>query len=248
MSTTRGWVRRFHRAAENSARTIVIFPHAGGGASAYRALSAALTATDEVLVIQYPGRQDRAAEPHPGTLPGLGQGAAADLLPQLGERPVTLFGHSMGGVVAFEAARALAAAGRPIAHLVPSAAVPPSRVAALPPHPTGDDELLTHAALLDGSDPAVLADNTIARMALPAMRADFAAFDAYACPAGVTVDAPVTALGGLEDPAVPPAHLHDWAAHTTAGAEVRLLPGGHFFVTDQVPAVTAILTRREVHA
>lgn len=241
MSTNRGWIRRFHPAAAQAARTVLIFPHAGGGASAYRQLSARLSTEHEVLIVQYPGRQDRAADPHPGTLVGLAQGAIADLPLTPADRPLVLFGHSMGAVVAFEAARALESAGRPVEHLVPSAAVAPGRVADLPAHPTGDDDLLAHAALLDGSDPAVLADNVIARMAVPAMRADFAAFDAYSCAAGVTVGAPITVLGGLDDPAVPPAHLHDWSAHTTAGARVRLLPGGHFYVTEQIGAVAAVL-------
>jgi surfactin synthase thioesterase subunit len=249
VSTTRGWVRRFHPAAENADRTVVVFPHAGGGASAYRLLSAALAEQGtETLVIQYPGRQDRAAEPHPGTLPGLAQGAVDDLLPLLTERPITLFGHSMGAIVAFEAARILQATGRRVERLVPSAAVPPSQVEDLPSHPTRDDELLARAAMLDGSDPAVLADNVIARLALPAMRADFAAFDAYTCAAGVTVDAPVTALGGLDDPAVPPAHLHGWAGHSTVGAQVRLLPGGHFFWGDHIPTVAQLLTPARARA
>lgn len=117
MSTNRGWVRQFHPAGPESARTVVLFPHAGGGASAYRLLSAALTeAGARVLIVQYPGRQDRAAEPHPGSLSGLAQGAVADLRPQLDGGPLTLFGHSMGAIVAFEAVRALEAAGITVAH------------------------------------------------------------------------------------------------------------------------------------
>ncbi|MDF0529310.1 alpha/beta fold hydrolase [Tsukamurella sp. 8F] len=243
MPATRGWVRRFHTGPDGAdVPAFVVFPHAGSGASAYRALSERLSKVADVLVLQYPGRQDRMAEPALGTIPEIASGAAPDVATELRGRKPILFGHSMGAIAAFETARLFEAAGIPVRRLAVSAAVPPSMVADLPPHPKTDEELLAHMAQLGGTEASVGADDTIMRMALPAMRADFGAFDAYSCEPGVTVAAPVTVLGGRDDPAVPVGRLHGWAGHTTAEADVTVFPGGHFYYNDQLDRFASVLT------
>lgn len=56
------WCRRFHP-SPTAARRLVCFPHAGGSASYYFPVSAALCGPVDVLAVQYPGRQDRREEP-----------------------------------------------------------------------------------------------------------------------------------------------------------------------------------------
>lgn len=56
-----GWLRQYHRPPAD-APTLVAFPHAGGSATGYYTLSAALSDSAEVLNVQYPGRQDRLGE------------------------------------------------------------------------------------------------------------------------------------------------------------------------------------------
>ncbi|TCK24583.1 thioesterase II family protein [Pseudonocardia endophytica] len=233
------WLRRFHTPRRASAPPLVICPHAGTGASAYQPFSRAFGATHAVTVLQYPGRQDRADEAAATTVPELA-GRALDAYaaaPGTADRPVTVFGHSMGGVVAFEFARAAEAAGIPVALLVVSAVVPAGRVADQPEHPSDDDAIVDRLVALNGTSAEVLASRDIMRMALPALKADYAAVDAYSCPATATVDAPILALGGDADPIVTPGDLYGWAAHTTGGLSVTLFAGGHFYLNDDVDLV-----------
>lgn len=79
-----------------------------------------VVATHTLLAVQYPGRQDLLAEPHPPTIQHLAE-VVADELADDGPAPTVLFGHSLGASVAYEVAQVLTAAGRPPEHLVVSA-------------------------------------------------------------------------------------------------------------------------------
>ncbi|BFO16870.1 hypothetical protein SHKM778_32580 [Streptomyces sp. KM77-8] len=87
-------------------------PHAGGSASYFFPVSRRLSSVADVLVVQYPGRQDRRREPCLGSVADLADALAGELLPLRGG-PLVLFGHSLGATVAFEVARRLEAEGAP---------------------------------------------------------------------------------------------------------------------------------------
>src|SRR5262249_29653456 len=96
------WVRRFHPAPSAGSR-LVCLPHAGGSASYFLPISRGLSPQVEVLAVQYPGRQDRRAEPCIEDVGGLADQITASLQPWI-DRPVALFGHSMGAILGFEVA------------------------------------------------------------------------------------------------------------------------------------------------
>src|SRR5258708_15805087 len=97
------WIRRFHR-SEDSSIVLVCFPHAGGSASNYFAMSQALAPSIEVLAVQYPGRQDRRREPFIDNIPALAD-HIFDALAPMTHYPFAFFGHSMGAILSFEVAR-----------------------------------------------------------------------------------------------------------------------------------------------
>lgn len=241
-----GWVRQFHRPGAPECPNLLVFPHAGSGASAYRDFSKALSANFNVVVFQYPGRQDRAAEPASPSVAAMAAGAFDDFAASEHRRagPLVAFGHSMGALVAFEFVRLAEASGIPVRRLTVSAAVAPSLVAAKPPHPTDDEDILNHLAALQGTDTAVFTNREVMRLALPAIKADYRAFDSYSCAADVKVTAPVHALGGEQDPYVTLADLYGWGKHCGA-AQVTMFDGGHFFVKDHLDTVAGLLCHEE---
>ena len=99
-SSSNRWCRRY-RPAEHAAVRLVCFPHAGGSATFYFPVSRALSPEIDVLAIQYPGRQDRRTESCVDSIGELADIIAAHLEP-LADKPITLFGHSMGAMIAFE--------------------------------------------------------------------------------------------------------------------------------------------------
>ncbi|MFH8989994.1 thioesterase II family protein [Streptomyces sp. NPDC017940] len=102
------WIRRFHP-APNAGIRLLCFPHAGGSASVYHTLSAAVAGNIEPLIVQHPGFQERLGEPFAERAEEV-VAAVLAALPAPGDgTPTILFGHSMGALLAFETARRLAA-------------------------------------------------------------------------------------------------------------------------------------------
>ncbi|MFI9506264.1 thioesterase II family protein [Nocardia sp. NPDC052566] len=243
MPANLGWIRQFHKPSSGALPPLLICPHAGAGASAYRAFSKIMSEHFDVLIFQYPGRQDRAREAALTTLPEIAAGAFAEFRVSEHNRglPITVFGHSMGAMVAFELVRAAEAAGVEVRLLAPSAAISPGRAVDLPPHPSEDEQILDHLSALEGTGAAVLASREVMRMALPVVKADYRAYDDYACPPEVKVRAKIHALGGAEDHFITPRLLYGWADHSEQELEVTVFDGGHFYLNDNAAGIAELL-------
>lgn len=237
----KAWCRHY-RSANEGAGQLICFPHAGGSASFYLPVAAALSPGVDVVGVQYPGRQDRRLEP-PLT-------AIAPLADQIHEvlsnrdnrgSNVTLFGHSMGAVVAFEVARRMEAAGQPPARLFVSGRRAPSIHREETVHLRDDAGILDEIRRLNGTDSAIFQDEEIMQAALPSLRADYQAIETYRGDPAVTVSCPVTALIGDADPRVTVDEARAWAGHTTGGFDIRTFPGGHFYLVDRAGDVLEIL-------
>ncbi|TYC68230.1 thioesterase [Streptomyces sp. CB01881] len=234
------WFRRFHPVGTAPAR-LVLFPHAGGSASYYLDYSAALSPYADVLVVQYPGRQNRFGEPTIDSIGGLADRIHEALQPRA-DRPLTFFGHSMGSAVCFEVARRFEAEGRDVpAHLFVSGGRAPSLPRDTSYHLLPDNELLAELARLGGTDERVLAEPELRELILPSVRSDYTAVETYLCAPDAVVSSPITALIGDEDARVSSAQARDWERHTTGAFDLRVFPGGHFYLADQRAAVVDLL-------
>ncbi|WNF29160.1 alpha/beta fold hydrolase [Streptomyces sp. C11-1] len=236
MDTEASWIRCFHPKPQ-AAHTLVCFPHAGGSASYYHGLSEVLDPDIEMLVIQYPGRENRLFEEPVSSLHALADSVAEVLPTRLGgaRRPV-LFGHSMGAIVAFEAARRLEGAGAVIPEaLVASACSAPSGhrpERALRADEQPDSEVLARIMGLGGTARGVAEHAELIELVLPAIRADLAALGSYRAADGTTVGCPVTVFVADGDHEVRPADARLWGRHTTAGEPgVHVFEGDHFYLS-----------------
>ncbi|MFC9326709.1 thioesterase II family protein [Kitasatospora sp. NPDC057015] len=240
------WIRRFPalapggRGAEHTVR-LVCFPHAGGAAGAYAGLARVLPPGIELLALQYPGRLDRFRERPLDSIPALADAAFEALRTEL-TGTFAFFGHSMGSVVAFEVARRFeqGAANGPV-RLFASARRAPSAPRREQLHLGDDAALLAELERLGGTEREVLDDPEIMALALPVLRADYRAIETYQSPPDARVDCPLTVLVGDADPVTSPAEAADWAAHSTAGTDLRILPGGHFYLDAQLSRVAALV-------
>ncbi|OPC80287.1 thioesterase [Embleya scabrispora] len=233
------WIRRFHPAADQVPR-LVALPHAGGSASFWFPLSAALKERVEVLGVQYPGRQDRRAEPLVDDIDTLAERITEALDPWLDERlPLVLFGHSMGAVLGFEVARRLRV---PPAALIVSGRRAPDRQREERLHRLDDAGLAAELRSMSGTDASLLANDEVLQMVLPALRADYRAIETYRCTPGAPLECPITVLIGDQDPKVTLDEATAWRDHTNGTFALHTFTGGHFYLTEHQAAVTARIT------
>ncbi|WP_055495823.1 thioesterase II family protein [Streptomyces sp. TP-A0356] len=234
------WIRRFQPAPEATER-LVCFPHAGGSASFYLPVSSALSPEVDVVAVQYPGRQDRRRERGLTSIAELADGVT-EALAAWDDRPLTFFGHSMGSVVAFEVARRMERAGSGPVRLFASGRRAPSRTRGEKVHTLHDAAVVAELRSLSGTDTQFLDDEELLRMVLPAIRSDYQAVETYRCDPGATVRCPVTVLVGFDDPKTSLDEARAWEEHTLSGMDLRVFPGGHFFLSEHPADVIAVLT------
>lgn len=233
------WIKRF---PGGQGISTIIFPHAGGAAAAYRKFAIALSDCGvDTFIVQYPQRGDRLADPAPDTIAEL----AAEMLDaadwaDLG--PLRLFGHCMGALVGFEFARLAQQRGVQVRELWASASQAPSTVADSRPAPTTDSELLADIVDLGGTDARLLQDDDFLELLLPAVRADYQAFNRYACDRSVRIGAEIHAIGGRSDHRVSTELLRQWEFHTDAAFTFTLFDGGHFYVDQQIADVAELVS------
>ncbi|MGQ0838201.1 thioesterase II family protein [Actinokineospora sp.] len=229
------WVRRFHPAPDAPNRLLCL-PHAGGSASYYFPVSRTMSPHVEVLAVQYPGRQDRRTE---RCVESVGELAdlLADIVEPWADRPLTLFGHSMGASVAFELALRLEERGIVAHGLFASGRRAPSTHRDERVHERDDNGLLAEIKRLNGTESQLLDDDEVLRMVLPAIRADYKAAETYRYEPGPKLATPIYALVGDDDPKATVEEVRQWGEHTTGPFELEVFPGGHFFLNAHVPAV-----------
>lgn len=222
---------------------LLCFPYAGGGPSMVRGWAQYLSPEIELCAAQLPGREARMKELPIGNLRRLVAELADVLEPSL-DRPVALFGHSIGGLIAFELAREIRRryAIEPV-HLFVSGCPAPQIRDNDPLFDLPEDEFLDHMRRFNGTPREVLEHPEIMQLVLPALRADFSLRDTYVYVEEPPLHCAISVFGGLEDIRVGTEELEKWRAHTSESFQMCLFQGGHFFLRTAQAAVVESVTR-----
>lgn len=220
---------------------LICVPHAGAGASAYRDWQDRLGPAIEVLPVQLPGREARFGEPLVRSVSELVDGLVGPAV-ELVRGPVAIFGHSMGSLIAYELAHAMAARGRTPVHLFVSGYAAPH----LPPrgpalHTLPDQEFQDHISALQGTASEVLDHPELMGLLLRVLKADYELCETYRHPERPAFAVPVTALGGEQDPDTTGERLARWDDLTTGRTAARWFSGGHFYLHDHLDDLMAII-------
>jgi surfactin synthase thioesterase subunit len=229
------WLRRFHSAPEARTRLICL-PHAGGSASFYFSASQFMAPAVEVLAVQYPGRQDRHNEKCIDTIDQLAD-EVFQVIRHWADRPLALFGHSMGATLAFEVARRLENDGVVPTGLFVSGRRAPCRHRDEKVHLRDDESFVSEVKTLSGTDSRLLDDPEVLDMILPAIRSDFKAAETYRYHPGPKLRSPIFAFIGDSDPKSTVSEARAWSEHTVGRFELQVFTGGHFYINSCMSAI-----------
>lgn len=212
---------------------LYIFPHAGGSPGYYLPMARAFSSDVKCVAVQYPGRRGNHDLASFTSVKDLADRICGMLSPlDQSDGRVAFFGHSMGGLVAFEVARQLEEAGNPIGALFVSASAAPGRVG-YDHIPNSDQGLLDAVSGMTGLNPEFLQDEQFAATILPTLRG-LKAIGNYECPPDATVTCPIFAFIGSDDDVAPLEKMSPWSERTTSTFSTREFAGHHFYLTDHV--------------
>jgi surfactin synthase thioesterase subunit len=234
------WLRRLGT-GEGTSR-LVCLPYAGGSGSSYEDWTRWLPDEVELWVPDLPAREHRMLEKPVEDL-GVLVEALADTACVDG-RPVSLFGHSFGALVAFELARRLRDRSRPVLGLFVSGMAAPQTLAR---RRTPTDEEILFDLRSQGVAPPELYDQPdLLELVMPGIRADYAMALGYRYREAPPLTTPVFALGGTADHGVPAAALAAWAAQTRASCETRMWDGDHMYLRDRAAELSGFVAKRHL--
>ncbi|QIS12391.1 type I polyketide synthase [Nocardia arthritidis] len=234
------WIHPAGGRSDTAWLRVFALPFSGGGASVFTPWADHLPGTIEVLGIQPPGRENRIDEAPIGSISAFVAELADVMLPYL-DRSFAIYGHSMGGLLAYELTKHLERqyAEVPTKLIVAgwlSPALVEGYVRSLKHIRDGFD--LDHAS--DGQVLAVLRDNGLFTAPIdddaslgpliPSIRADLEMLGAYRFEHGVMVRAPITILRGATDPLFGMDQLRAWEKLTTGRFTLTTVSGDHLFI------------------
>lgn len=234
----------FPRRVPDARLRLFCFPYAGGGASIYGRWQEHLPPGVELVAVQLPGRESRLAEKPYAALMPLVEKLAEALTPYM-ELPFALFGHSNGGLMAFELARLLRAQGRqlPLHLFVSGRPAPQVEIDDPPIHALPRDEFLSELRRFGGTPEEVLENEEMMALIEPFLRADFALGETYEFVPGPPLALPLSAYAGATDTEVPTWQVEAWREQAGGDFRYVVFPGGHFFLHEDRAQLLAELGR-----
>lgn len=230
-------------------RRLFCFPFAGGGPATYRRWPEDLPDDVEVVVVMSEGRDPRRrvrGEVPPGSMAELVAPAleAIERVQADSPLPFSLFGHSMGALIAYEITVELERR----LEVSPAASPSPDRLfvsGRRPPdelhegrriHALDDDDFVDAMQQNYGGVPDLVRNEPdLLALFLPGLRADVQVFETYAPLTDRRVACPVRVYGGQDDKGPKPDLLTGWQRVAEHVISVRTFPGGHFYLNDVRP-------------
>lgn len=221
---------------DSAERVLVCLGFCGGGTAPYRGWAPLVPDDVDLALICYPGREGRFLEGHADSWDALASDAAA-LVRQVTDRPYLLFGHSMGGWMAYDVATRLQDQGARAADavIVSSCNAPYESVRErdmFPARTDTNEQLMAWMRNFGALPDYVLEDADLTEMALDLMRDDIGVRDSFRCDTTKSLLSPLHVLLGEEDEVIEENAEVRWSKMAAAGFATRHLPGGHFYTPE----------------
>ncbi|UXP34082.1 SDR family NAD(P)-dependent oxidoreductase [Reichenbachiella agarivorans] len=211
---------------------LFMFHSMGAGASMFNDFMYDAPLGTDVYAVQMPGRENRKKEGFFSHIEDLLEDLEQSILPLL-DGPFAFFGHSFGGIVAFELTRILRAKhGKEPIRFFSSATMAPQMT-----HTWKNLDVMAQTTISSNSEQKLLGlmtyidDIEYVKKILPIMRLDMALLINYDFVEADKFNCPITVFSAIEDEVTLPEEMTPWQEHTTAEFKQELVHGDHWFVS-----------------
>ena len=213
---------------------ILCIPYAGGGASFYVPWQSELNGIMNVLSVQLPGHEERFGERFFPTIENTADEIANAFIAQYDDKPFSVFGHSMGGLIGFEVVKRLESSGVSPDYLFVSSTSPENFTDFVKSTELNDEDFLKRVMLFGGIDKKSedLKYNDFFKMYLEVLRADFNIIENYVND-GERIKTSIYGFCGDNDPMETKEKMEKWCSLTSSDYHFIEFDGGHFYLKDK---------------
>jgi len=226
---------------------LLCIPYAGASANIFGEWKKIFPEEYGIFPMLFPMRETRFADPMPDTLKELAE-TFVNETPELFQKPVVIFGHCTGAVVAYEIALAM----KRILHCEPAVLIVSSSNApdSIPEEmkrlaSASDAGLAEYLKSEKQIDSDMLEDEDFTDYYFPLIREDFRFCAEYRVPEAEMLNCPVIAVYDSKDAKINPEKIEKWAQFTNASFRVHQVDGGHYYL-DNPEKVMQILPRIQI--
>ena len=173
-----------------------------------------------------------------------------DILSQLytasTKNPYAIYGHSMGGIVAFLVTRRIVKEGQiaPPEHLFITGTTAPSSksIKNKQRHLMGKEEFITELREMEGCPDEILQNHDLLEYYLPILRADFQAAETFRHQKDIPLNVRITVITGSQED-MDPQDISSWQEEATDIVRFFQLPGGHFFIMKYASRIMTMVSQ-----
>lgn len=223
--------------------SLLCLPCGGASATMYARWRLLLPRWVRLVPVELPGRGARAAELFSCNMDELVEQLCLEHARVL-ETPYALFGHSMGGLIAYGMARHLQAQRQrlPVMLFASASPAPSSERWRFAPR-DNDEALLRDLHHYGGIPDDVLESPELLRFAMDALAADYVLCNSFEYGGAAHLPVPLRVLAGRDDE-VRQEHLAAWRRETTASFSIHWFDGGHFYLRPQEKPLVRVIAQQ----
>lgn len=224
---------------------LLCLPFAGGYASIYLAWNQFIDPAIEVMPIELAGRGTRLREPLYKDLKAAVNDIYRQIKKDLDAGPYAIFGHSLGGLLAYELYYKIRFHGHRTPYaLFLSAENPPHCKRNNYKHLMSKEELKQQLMEMGGTSTDLFRDEELFDMFLPVFYSDFKMAEVYEHKVRKqTIDCELVILSGNDDDVAPLAKMMEWQTYGHKGFQAYEFHGKHLFINDQPDAIVQVINQ-----
>lgn len=215
---------------------LLCIPYSGGSKYSFATLLKKAPSNLNPVVLELPGRGGRSGEKLCDNIAMIEEDILRRSL-QFIDGPYAIYGHSMGGLLAFLLAKRIVRNGLPEPiHLFITGTSGPSVTVDRKYHLLNKQDFLEKIKSLKGMPDEILENAELMDYFEPIIRSDFKLSETYVYPPPPPFKFPITVIVGEEED-MEYEDVKAWELESSAGVAISKLPGSHFFIFDHAESI-----------